>query len=141
MNFKLKGFLCQGYSQFPYFYVIMMEEFTPMQERRFLTEILDNVWIDTARLWTTSHFTKFERRLGLLDPDSKSKAKRDCIIFGFDIFDGKMQFYIMNRNFAHNVFDLKAIPNSKSELVFNGEEYFRKIESQLKELNNLENLK
>ena len=34
MNFKLKGFLCQGYSQFPY-YVIMMEEFTPMQERRF----------------------------------------------------------------------------------------------------------
>ena len=52
-----------------------------------------------------------------------------------------MQFCIMNRNFAHNVFDLKAIPNSKSELVFNGEEYFRKIESQLKELNNLENIK
>lgn len=84
MNFKLKGFLCQGYSQFPYYYVIMMEEFTPMQERRFLTEILDNDWIDTGRLWTTGHFTKFERRLGLLDPDSKSKAKRDCIIFGFD---------------------------------------------------------
>lgn len=35
MNFKLKGFLCQGYSQFPYYYVIMIEEFTPMQERRF----------------------------------------------------------------------------------------------------------
>ena len=52
-----------------------------------------------------------------------------------------MQFCIMNRNFAHNVFDLKAIPNGESELVFNGEEYFRKIESRLKELNNLENLK
>ena len=141
MNFKLKGFLCQGYSQFPYYYVIMMEEFTPMQERRFLTEILDNAWIDTARLWTTCHFTKFERRLGLLDPDSKSKAKRDCIIFGFDIFDGKMQLCIMNRNFTHDVFDLKAIPNSESELVFNGEKYFRKIESLLKELNNLENIK
>lgn len=78
-NFKLKGFLCQGYSQFPYYYVIMMEEFTPMQERRFLTEILDNDWIDSGRLWMT--------------------------------------------------------------FVFNGEEYFRKIESQLKELNNLENIK
>lgn len=141
MNFKLKGFLCQGYSQFPYYYVIMMEEFTPMQERRFLTEILDNTWIDTARLWTTNHFTKFERRLGLLKPDSKSIAKRDCIIFGFDIFDGKIRLCIMNRNFAYNVFDLKAIPNSKSELVFNGEKYFRKIESLLKELNNLENIK
>lgn len=121
----------------------MIEEFTPIQERRFLTEILDNNWIDTARLWTTNHFTKFERRLGLLDPSSKSivKRERDCIIFGFDIFDGKMQLCIMNRNFAHNVFNLKAIPNCKSELVFNGEKYFRKIESQLKELNNLENIK
>ena len=138
-NFKLKGFLCQGYSQFPYYYVIMMEEFTPIQERRFLTEVLDNDWIDKARLWTTSHFTKFERRL--LKPDSKSKAKRDCIIFGFDIFDGKIILCIMNRNFEHNVFELKAIPNSESELIFNGEKYFRKIELMLKELNNLENLK
>lgn len=138
-NFKLKGFLCQGYSQFPYYYVIMMEEFTPIQERRFLTEVLDNNWIDKARLWTTSHFTKFERRL--LEPNSKSKAKRDCIIFGFDIFDGKIILCIMNRNFVHNVFELKAIPNSESELVFNGEKYFRKIELMLKELNNLENLK
>ncbi len=138
-NFKLKGFLCQGYSQFPYYYVIMMEEFTPIQERYFLTEILDNNWIDKARLWTTSHFTKFERRL--LEPGSESKAKRDCIIFGFDIFDGKIILCVMNKNFVHNVFDLKAIPNSESELVFNGEEYFRKIESMLKELNNLENLK
>lgn len=38
-------------------------------------------------------------------------------------------------------FGLKAIPNSESELVFNGEEYFRKIELMLKELNNLENIK
>ena len=125
MNFKLKGFLCQGYSQFPYYYVIMMEEFTPMQERRFLTEILDNDWIDKARLWTTNHFTKFKRRL--LKPDSKSKAQRDCIIFGFDTFNGKIILRIMNKNFAHNVFELKAIPNSESELVFNGEKYFRKI--------------
>lgn len=139
MNFNLKGFLCRGYSQFPYYYVIMMEEFTPIQERYFLTEILDNNWIDKARLWTTSHFTKFERRL--LEPGSESKAKRDCIIFGFDIFDGKIILCVMNKNFAHNVFELKAIPNSESELVFNGEEYFRKIESMLKELNNLENLK
>lgn len=139
MNFKLKGFLCQGYGRFPYYYVIMMEEFTAIQERYFLTEILDNNWIDKARLWTTSHFTKFERRL--LEPGSESKAKRDCIIFGFDIFDGKIILCVMNKNFAHNVFELKAIPNSESELVFNGEEYFRKIESMLKELNNLENLK
>lgn len=139
MNFKLKGFLCRGYSQFPYYYVIMMEEFTPIQERYFLTEILDNNWIDNARLWTTCHFTKFEHRL--LKPDSESKAKRDCIIFGFDVFDGKIILCVMNKNFAHNVFDLKAIPNSESELVFNGEKYFRKIESILKELNNLENLK
>lgn len=139
MNFKLKGFLCQGYSQFPCCCVMMMVEFTPVRERRFLTEILDNDWIDTARLWTTCHFAKFERRL--LEADSKSKAKRDCVVFGFDVFDGKMQLCIMNRNFAHNVFSLKAIPNSKSELVFDGEEYFREIESQLEELDNLENMK
>ena len=52
-----------------------------------------------------------------------------------------MQLCIMNRNFAHNVFNLKAIPNCESELIFNGEKYFRKIESLLKELNNLENIK